>query len=380
MLLPSLALLLVATGAHPSSLSRTEIRVTGPRATVELRFQALSLLEVLPGLERVKDDFRGDGFLDAEELAAARPTIEAYLHEHLRLARVVAGREEPLVAELLELEPQDPATLGVFDLQNIDARLVFAASGVLEELVIESRLFHETNPWHQDFTTLAWNDDADVHHTFEGAETRWHFEPAHVRRPGVFTLFLRLGLEHILRGHDHQAFLLALVVASRRVRSLLGVITAFTLAHSLTLALAALDLVNVPPRFVELAIALSIAYVACDNLLRKAARDPWLEASCFGLLHGLGFAGFLGKALAGEPLLVTALFGFNLGVELGQLVLVSAGLLLVTWLFRRHRPVAQDDERQRGLVPRAVRTVLSALVALAGFYWFVERAGWLPWT
>jgi hypothetical protein len=362
----------LAAAGHPSSLSRTQIRVDGARAAVELRFQALSLLETRPELERVRD-----GFLDAEELAAGRAEIEAYLLAHLRLARVEGERVEPLAGRVLALTAEDPGLLGPFDLQNLSAELEFAAPAPLEVLEVESDLFHETNPWHQDFATLAWNDDVPVHHTFEGRETRWRFEPAHVRRPGVFGVFLRLGIEHILAGFDHQAFLLALLVAARRARSLVGVVTAFTVAHSLTLALAALDVVHVPARFVELAIALSIAYVACDNLLRTEGRDPWLEAFGFGLLHGLGFAGFLGDALSGEPLLTTALLAFNLGVELGQLALVAAALVLGALVLRRWRatPAAAT-----GLVPRGVRAVVSGLVALAGFYWFFERAGWLPWA
>lgn len=373
MLLPSLALFLAAAGTHPSSLSRTQVRVVGPRATVELRFQALSLLEARPEFERVRD-----GFLDSEELAAARPEIEAYLLGKLRFLRVIGADEEPLRGQVFALTSEDPASLGPFDLQNLEAQLLFEAPADLEVLVVESQLFHETNPWHQDFTTLAWNDDAPVHHTFEGSETRWRFEPAHVRRAGVFGVFLRLGVEHILGGFDHQAFLLALLVASRRVRSLVGVVTAFTVAHSITLGIAALGWVHVPSRFVELAIALSIAYVACDNLLRRAARDPWLEAFAFGLLHGLGFAGFLGEALRGESLIVTALFGFNLGVELGQLALVSVCLLVAAALFRRWRR-APDVAAGPSLVPPVVRDVVSVAVALAGFYWFCERAGWLPW-
>jgi hydrogenase/urease accessory protein HupE len=371
-LLPSLALLLAAAAAHPNSLSRTQIRVEGAAVTVEFGFQALSLIEVLPELERVRD-----GFLDAEECVAARAQVEFYLLERLRFARVVDGREEPLPGRLVALTPRDPAAVGPLDLQHVDARLAFEAPEALEILVVESRLFHETNPWHQDFTSLAWNEDAAVHHTFEGAETRWLFEPAHVRRPGVLAVFFKLGLEHILHGFDHQAFLLALLVAARRARSLVGVVTAFTVAHSLTLALAALDVVHVPSRFVELAIALSIAYVACDNLLRRAARDPWLEAFGFGLLHGLGFAGFLGEALSGEPLIVTALLGFNLGVEVGQLALVTLVLVLLALLFRRR---ARAEGAPAGLVPPAVRDAVSVLVALAGFYWFCERAGWLPWA
>ena len=372
-----LASLLFGTGAHPESLSRTQIRVTGARAEVGIRFQALSLIEVRPEL-----DLSRDTWLDADELAVARAEIEAYLLAAFRLASLEQGREEPLAGRLVALTSEDPAELGALELQNVDASLVFEAPRALEAAVVESRLFHETNPWHRDFCTLTWNADAPVEHRFEGSRQRWVFEPAHVRRPGVLTTFVGLGVTHILgtfehplAGTDHLAFLLALLVASRRVRTLVGVVTAFTVAHSLTLAAAALGWVKVEPRLVELAIALSISYVACDNLLRREPRNPWIEAFLFGLLHGLGFAGFLRDALAGESLLLTALVGFNVGVELGQLAFVLVCVLLSTLLFRRRLQAGEP-----GLVPARVRSAVSAFVALCGFYWFLERAGWLPWA
>jgi hydrogenase/urease accessory protein HupE len=374
--LSSLALVLAAAGAHPESLSRTQIRIEGARAEVEIRFQALSLIEVRPELDRTRD-----ALLDQEELAAARAEIEAYFLAALRLLDVEGEREELLAGRLVSLTPQDPAQLGALELQSVTLGLEFEGPRPFESLVVESRLFHETNPWHKDFSTLTWNTDAPVDHAFEGSDTRWVFEPAHVRRPGVLRTFVGLGithilgtLEHPLAGSDHLAFLLALLVASRRVRTLVGVVTAFTLAHSLTLAAAALGWVHVPPRFVELAIALSIAYVACDNVLRREARNPWLEAFLFGLLHGLGFAGFLSGALAGEPLLLTALFGFNVGVELGQLAFVFVSVLVAALLFRAHRRAGAD-----GIVPPRARNTVSIFVALCGFYLFLQRAGWLPW-
>jgi hydrogenase/urease accessory protein HupE len=353
--------------------------VSSARAEVETRFETLSLLEYRPELDR-----SGDGYLDAAELALGREAIQAYLLAGLRLARRSDGREDPLAGELVDLRPQDPAELGAFELQRVDARLLFRSTEPLASLSIENHLFLETNPWHKDFCTLAWNEDEPVAHTFSGSERAWRFDPAHVRRPGVFASFLGLGVEHILgtpaeplAGRDHLAFLLALLVASRRVRALVGVVTAFTAAHSVTLAAAALGWVHVPSRLVELAIALSIAYVACDNLLRREPRNPWLEALLFGLLHGLGFAGFLADALAGESLILTALVGFNCGVELGQLAFVLACVLLGAWLFRTHRRRVRAGAAD-GLAPAPVRTGVSIAVALAGFYWFLERAGWLP--
>jgi len=286
---------------------------------------------------------------------------------------VEGGEARALDGRVESVEPQDPAAVGVLDLQRVEARLVFEGRGELEVLELESRLFHETNPWHRDVVSLSWHGSEPVFHSFEGPDTRWRFEPAHVRRPSVLASFLRLGVRHILGGYDHLAFLLVLVVAARGLRTLLGVVTAFTLAHSITLAAAALGWVALPPRFVELAIALSIAYVACENLLRRESRNPWIEAFGFGLLHGLGFAGFLADALAGEPLILTALVGFNLGVELGQLVAVGALLALgAVVLARWRRPGAAP-----GLVPPSVRQWTSGAVALLALYWFAQRAGWI---
>jgi hydrogenase/urease accessory protein HupE len=376
-----LAFVPLAASGHPESLSKSEIRIDGARASVALRFQALSLIEVRPEL-----DANRDTQLDAGELAAGREAIEGYLLAGFRLLALEGEREAPLAGRLLEIVAQDPAELSAFELQNLDARLEFDAAAPLERAIVETKLFLETNPWHRDYCTLTWNEDEPVPHTFSASEPRWVFEPAHVRRPSVLTTFIGLGvthilgnLEHPLAGSDHLAFLLALLVASKRLRTLLGVVTSFTVAHSITLALAALGVVHVPSRFVELAIALSIAYVACDTLLRHSPRNPWLEAFLFGLLHGLGFAGFLSEALANEPLIVTALLGFNLGVEIGQLSFVLVCVGLVVLVFRAHRRRAAQDSAL-GLVPAPVRTVVSAAVALAGFYWFFERAGWLPWA
>ena len=371
--------LLLAGAAHPDSLSHSRVVVRGARVELDLRFQALSLLEFQPELDR-----SGDGLLDEAELAAGRASIAAYLLGGLTVARLGPEGEVPLAGELLDVVSEDPAGLGGFELQDLEARLAFQADRPLESLVLATRLFLETNPWHKDFCTLLWNDDAPVAHTFSGSDSRWRFDPAHVRRPGVLVSFLHLGIEHILgtpdeplAGRDHLAFLLALLVAARGLRTLVGVVTAFTAAHSLTLAAAALDLVRVPSRFVELAIALSIAYVGCDNLLRREPRNPWLEAFLFGLLHGLGFAGFLAGALAGENLVVTALVGFNLGVEIGQLVFVLACTLLGALLFRAHRRRVNEGTAA-GLAPPRVSLAVSSLVALAGFHWFLARAGWLP--
>lgn len=154
----------------------------------------------------------------------------------------------------------------------------------------------------------------------------------------VFARYLRLGVEHLWGGFDHLLFVAGLLLLVRRWRPLLLTITAFTLGHSLTLALASLGLIAVPQAWAELGIALSILLLAVE-LARPASsepsllrRSPWWMAAGFGLLHGLGFAGALVEAGLPQDALASALLAFNIGIELGQLLWVMA-LLALAWLW-----------------------------------------------
>jgi hydrogenase/urease accessory protein HupE len=176
--------------------------------------------------------------------------------------------------------------------------------------------------------------------------------------------YTRLGVEHILTGFDHLLFVVALTLLVRRRRLLVATITAFTVAHSLSLAATVLGLVSVPPAPVEAAIALSIVLV-CAECLRPAEtlthRAPWLVAFAFGLLHGLGFASALMEIGLPEKHLPAALFCFNLGVELGQLAVIGA-VLAIRALALRFRPAR----------PWLTRAVVYSMGATAAF-WSVDR-------
>ena len=173
--------------------------------------------------------------------------------------------------------------------------------------------------------------------------------------------FLWMGIEHILTGYDHLVFLFGLVLVGGRLKAIVAVITAFTLAHSITLALATLDVWAPSPRFVEPAIALSIAYVGVENFFVQNAERRWRITFPFGLVHGFGFAGALREIGLPRAQVPEALVLFNLGVETGQLAVLAVLLPLIYWLRR--------FDWFRG---RAVQ-VLSASVALAGLAWFVHR-------
>ncbi|MDQ3282709.1 MAG: HupE/UreJ family protein [Acidobacteriota bacterium] len=183
-------------------------------------------------------------------------------------------------------------------------------------------------------------------------------------RLGVLRQYLVLGYTHIVPyGLDHILFVLGMFLLSSRLRPVLTQVTAFTLAHSITLGLSIYGVVSASPRIVEPLIALSIAYVAVENLTTTQLK-PWRVAIvfAFGLLHGLGFAGVLRELGIPRGEFATALVAFNVGVELGQLsVIAAAWLLIVSWA------QAKPWYRRRLLVPA------SCAIAAMGVVWMIER-------
>jgi hypothetical protein len=196
------------------------------------------------------------------------------------------------------------------------------------------------------------------------AHATWTLDDTDARRTSSLSMawsMLKLGVEHILSGADHLVFLLGLILVGGRLRSLAGVVTAFTLAHSITLALAALSVFAPSPRLVEPAIALSIAYVGFENLFVKDASKRWRITFPFGLIHGFGFAGALREIALPHGQVPIALVSFNLGVEVGQLAVLSVALPLT--LAARRAPWFGD---------RGVK-VLSLAIAVGGAVLFVVR-------
>ena len=173
-----------------------------------------------------------------------------------------------------------------------------------------------------------------------------------------------LGFTHIVPlGLDHMLFVLGIYLLNHRWRSVLLQVSAFTIAHSITLGLSMYGLVRVSPRIVEPMIALSIAYVAIENLFLKDLK-PWriVLVFAFGLLHGLGFAGVLSEVGLPRDEFLTALVTFNIGVEGGQLAVIAAAFLLFGWRYA-HR----DWYRGRIAIPA------SLMIAAAAVYWTIER-------
>ncbi len=186
----------------------------------------------------------------------------------------------------------------------------------------------------------------------------------------VAMTYLKLGVEHILTGYDHLLFLLALVIVVGRFRRLAATVTAFTIAHSITLALAALAVIQFPKPPIEAAIALSIMFVAAEAT-RMWRREvtltisyPWLVAFVFGLLHGLGFAGALLEIGLPQTDVPLALFTFNVGVEIGQLLFIGT-VFAIKALWQTTIGSTLNREFAQPLITYAVGAVAS--------FWFIDR-------
>jgi hydrogenase/urease accessory protein HupE len=220
------------------------------------------------------------------------------------------------------------------------------------------------DPNHQTFVNMYEGETLQSQMILDAAHARVEYFAG--TRQGVLAVvrkFLPSGIHHILIGPDHLLFLVGLLLLGGSLRQLLFVVTAFTIAHSVTLSLAALDIFSPPARLIEPAIALSIVYVGADNLLAQGGRDvrAWI-ALAFGFIHGFGFANVLREMDLPSRALGWSLFSFNVGVEIGQALVVVVVASALAALRSR------SEWAGRRLVFAG-----SIVVIAAGAFWFVER-------
>ncbi len=354
----------LATG-HTRTSTISEISILDDAVQWELRIRILDLLDPL-GLP---------ASAGVPEVMKASEAASRYVLGRLRVA--TAGG--PCKASALPVR-RDPTG----DEPRILLPLRFNCGtrrGILE---LYYELFFDLDPLHTGFARVSIGDSPSATHLFRlgGAPLSLSGAPDLWKQ----TLqYLALGIEHIFLGYDHLAFLAALILGTTLVRrSRRGVadpalpeaatrrqalgetvrlITAFTVAHSITLAAAGLAVTNIPIDWVEPAIALSVAYVGFENLVPRIARRRWLLTFGFGLVHGFGFASVLHDTGLPRTGLLRSLLAFNLGVELGQLAIVSAVLPFIIWAATRNP----------GRFERWGLGVVSAGIGIAGIVWFVLR-------
>jgi hydrogenase/urease accessory protein HupE len=339
--------------AHDPGLSSLTIRQS-PNS-----LQATLTLAVKDAAQVAELDENHDGIVTQAEFAQTRSQLETAVERQLFIA--ADGKVAKPQSVLSRLDENN----------NVEVRLDFGAT-IFSGLEIQSKIIASLPLGHRQYLQVQNSRGENI---FEGllsaAADRATVEmPYAYSRSSTleavrsFTNFLCLGVKHILTGYDHLLFLFGLLLVARGFSSSLGIITSFTIAHSITLAVATLHVVQIPSRIVEPLIAASIVFVGIENLLRgdiPTARR--MVAFGFGLIHGFGFASALREAGIGSGAggIILPLFSFNLGVELGQ-IMVAALALPIIWKLRAN-PM---------FIGRWA-PACSAAVVLLGSFWFVQR-------
>ena len=330
-------------------------------ARVELRPQREVAAEVaLKGSDA--DRLAGTHVFDAQndlvdpaKVAASAAPIAAYVAAHVS---VTGADGTPC--------PAGAATVAA-DGDGVIVRSIFSCRDVSGELVYHSTVLTATDRTARQVVLIGAGENAPQA-LLDDTHTSVTITAA---PPPIWTTmqrYLVAGIEHIFLGYDHIAFLIAVVLWARRLWPVIKIVTAFTLAHSVTLSLAALQIVVIPSAIVEPAIAASIVFVAVENFFSRNVDGRWRVTFAFGLIHGFGFASALSNFGLPANAVVPALAAFNVGVEIGQVAIVSIvvpALLAVDWLFAADR---QKPVRAAPLV-----YALSTVITVLGSYWFVTR-------
>ena len=344
-----------ASDAHPAPFSYVDVRVGGTGLEVAIVAHVLDLAHEMqladPG-----------GLLEPARLSTHRHAVASLLAA--RAGLVLDG------APLRQATWSEPELLADRDALRVVARAARPGGRLPARIALSGPLF-PYDPAHQTYVNVYEHGSLVKQGILSGARPEIeHFTGTRQGRLAVVRRFSASGVHHILIGPDHLLFLVGLLLMGGPIRRLVLIVSAFTVAHSVTLSLAVLGVVNPPGWVVEPAIALSIVYVGADNLtvqrLRSGQGDPpdvraWI-AFAFGLIHGFGFAGVLREMELPARALGWSLVAFNLGVEAGQLLVVVIVAALLTAVRRRSDAAG-----------RWVALAGSVAVLAAGVFWFVER-------
>jgi hydrogenase/urease accessory protein HupE len=325
--------------AHDPGLSSAKLALQGSLLRAVLTFAPADIEAISNGQK-----------LDAAHMEAlASQSLEVWFD----------GRQSfPTEAKVTRLANKDVEFELIF--QTVPASRLRARSALLDRLPFGHRQYYALSD--AGGATLA---EKLLSGTDQSVETLFSEIIAVTNAPShPFSEFLGMGIKHILTGYDHLLFLFALLIGCKRIASVVKVITAFTIAHSISLALATLGWVEVPSRVVEPLIAATIVYVGIENVYRRqAVSHRALLTFGFGLIHGFGFAGALREMGVGSngSAVAVPLLAFNSGVEIGQMM-VAAVILPALWYLK--------DRPQFAL---RWAPACSLLVAMAGGFWFIQR-------
>jgi hydrogenase/urease accessory protein HupE len=347
----SLFFFALPASAHTPDISTAKLVQKGEVWTVDVGFLATDLERMFQETmaERANVDLSPPGALE-EEIGkfVARRAVMRDAGGRACAGAVEKAGEDPTNQDsaLVVLRFSCPGPLTVWD----PAKLLKAAGPRGKELVT---LQGESNSGE----TMLDGKSPPLDLT-QPLETTWQ----------IMLKFGAAGVEHILTGYDHICFLIAVILWAHRVWPVVKLVTAFTISHSITLSLAALDIVTLPTTLTESAIALSIVYVAIENFFSRDTDTRWRDTFFFGFIHGFGFASGLKELNVQRETIIPALASFNIGVEIGQIAIVLT-LLPILLYIDRHTGAKRHDKLVYGV---------SAAIACFGAYWLLQRVGILP--
>jgi hydrogenase/urease accessory protein HupE len=362
--------------AHSYSVAFTKIDLFPSQTIVQYAINDISVIESIKGI-----DVNGDYTIDANELEQGQAKVAEWVDQNLVIqingqrasllgAQISLNKELPFKDEFKYRDNTVYEDYVIPDAKIVMATIKLDAVHPGDSITIEDRIHNSISAEYGNFINIL--NNGKLQNTTVLLENEWSYtfkmaltssdnsdKPAHASVDWM--RFLKLGSEHILTGLDHLLFLFTLILLRMRIKEYAKIITSFTIAHCLTLALSVLGIITLPSKFVESMIAVSIMYVALENLFfPKNARYRWSLTFLFGLIHGLGFADLLIKMNLPHPQLVQSLLSFNLGIEITQLTLVAIFFPFL-WYWHKTR-----------WYPSTFKVLNIFAVGIA-FIWLIER-------
>ncbi|KMY51931.1 HupE/UreJ family protein [Peribacillus loiseleuriae] len=363
------------TSAHAYSASYTNIKMDTKKTEVVFSIDTLSILELIPQIDKNED-----WILNQLEIKQENHHLEELITEGLTLDK--GNKEQTPEIEKMEIEKKDHK-------EFLTIHMSFPAFSPGDTIVFNDGFyFNDTGTNYVNFISASYIDETSEA-VLEGKNRTWTMlltevqqeqqpgdgqtvqlnpeqkqtepeQPVKITTSSSWFSFFKLGMNHILSGYDHLLFLIALLLRKQTLKQYIGIVTAFTIAHSITLSLSVLDIVNLPSLLVESIIALSIVYVALENIFREKIQFRWGITFAFGLIHGLGFADLLKEMALPKSQLAAALFSFNIGIEVIQIGIV---LLCLPILFYLHK--WKDSLK--------MIQYLSWIIVAAGLYFLINQ-------
>jgi hydrogenase/urease accessory protein HupE len=362
--------------AHNYSASYTDLKIEKDKTKMTFSIDTISVIELIPGIDKNKNYL-----LEKSEIKSGRHHLEELITEQLALDK--NNIEQTPKLEKMKLvkktnnifltcylvypsfSPGENISLtdGLYSGDSGTTNYVNLLTANYQGSVSESALQGKDRTW-----TMLLTENQQEQQTMDGQTIQSapkendspKIQAPKNNKSSSWLSFFKLGIFHILTGYDHLLFLFALLISRQTVKQYIGTVTAFTIAHSITLTLAVLGLVNVPSYLVEAMIALSICYVALENIFKKKITYRWAITFSFGLIHGMGFASLLKDMELPKSNLAVALINFNLGIEFIQLIIV---LLIIPVLLKLQKSMKYQGYMKIG----------SGVIFILGFIWLIQR-------